>query len=185
MKKILSILSTIPLIGTSTTSLVACDPPQKYTPEELKELKEKNKINTTNQEIKNNLEWISPQEKPFNEVDDKYYYVVWHSNSSENWRITKFKNDTKTSKENGKRTIVNEHGVEKLFIFMETKGFIKNKEIKFPKDITVQWNSSFHWKFSQPNSETVFKSVYRWNCSDQNLPALIVDNNGNVKVNGE
>ncbi len=185
MKKILIILETITLIGTSTTSLVACNTPQEYTSEELAKLKIENKINTTNQEIRDNLEWITPQEKPFSEVDNKWYYVVWHSNSSENWRITKFKNDTKTSKENGKRTIVNEHGVEKLFILMETRGFIKNKEVKFPKDITVQWNSSFYWKFSQPNSEKVFKSVYRWNTLYKPEPDLIIVDNGNVKVKGE
>lgn len=43
MKKILSILGTITLIATSTTSLIACNTQQKYTPEELQELKEKNK----------------------------------------------------------------------------------------------------------------------------------------------
>ncbi|WP_338992907.1 lipoprotein [Spiroplasma endosymbiont of Seladonia tumulorum] len=184
MKKILSLLGTITLIGTSTTSLVACNNIAEYTPEELKYLKKENQINTTNKNIKNNLEWIAPQEKSFNNVDNKYYYVVWHSNSSENWRITKFKNDTKTSKENGKRIIVNENGVEKLFILKETKGFIGNKEIEFPKDITVQWNSSFTWKFSQPASKKVFKSVYRWNL-DTNEPDLILDENDNVIVNGE
>ncbi|WP_338966327.1 MULTISPECIES: lipoprotein [unclassified Spiroplasma] len=59
MKKILSLLSTITLIGTSTTSLVACN--KQYSEDELKEQKEKHKINTTNQEIRNNLEWIAPQ----------------------------------------------------------------------------------------------------------------------------
>ncbi|WP_338992690.1 lipoprotein [Spiroplasma endosymbiont of Seladonia tumulorum] len=48
MKKILSIIGTITLIGTSTTSLVACNTniALQYTEEQLKELKEKNKINT-------------------------------------------------------------------------------------------------------------------------------------------
>ncbi len=55
MKKILSIIGTITLIGTSTTSLVGCDNIVEYTTEELKELKEKHKINTTNQEIRDNL----------------------------------------------------------------------------------------------------------------------------------
>ncbi len=65
MKKILSLLGTITLIGTSITSLVACDNIAEYTPEELAKLKKENKINTTNQQIKNNLEWIAPQEKLF------------------------------------------------------------------------------------------------------------------------
>ncbi len=45
MKKILSILGTITLIGTSTISLVACNTPQ-YTEDELKKEKEKNNITT-------------------------------------------------------------------------------------------------------------------------------------------
>ncbi|PQM29832.1 lipoprotein [Spiroplasma poulsonii] len=77
MKKILSLLGTITLIGTSTTSLVACNTTQKYTPEELAKIKQENKIKTNNQEIRDNLEWIAPQEKPFNKVDNKWYYVVW------------------------------------------------------------------------------------------------------------
>ncbi|WP_348736061.1 lipoprotein [Spiroplasma endosymbiont of Ammophila pubescens] len=76
MKKILSLLGTITLIGTSATSLVACNKPQ-YSEDELKKLKEENKINTTNQEIRDNLEWITPQEKPFKEVNNKYFFVVW------------------------------------------------------------------------------------------------------------
>lgn len=98
MKKILSILGTITLIGTSTTSLVACNKTQEYTPEELAKLKIENKINTTNQEIRDNLEWIAPQEKPFNKVDNKWYYVIWRGDKNNNWRIAKFLNDTDNEK---------------------------------------------------------------------------------------
>ncbi len=49
-------------------------------------------MNTTNQEIKNNLEWMAAQEKPFNEVDNKYYFVVWRGDKNDNWRIIKFQN---------------------------------------------------------------------------------------------
>ncbi|WP_253301254.1 lipoprotein [Spiroplasma endosymbiont of Phyllotreta cruciferae] len=80
MKRLLSILGTITIIATSTTSLIACDNIAEYTPEELTKLKEENKIKTNNQEIRNNLEWIAPQEKPFNKIDNKYYYVVWRGN---------------------------------------------------------------------------------------------------------
>ncbi|AXF95193.1 lipoprotein [Spiroplasma phoeniceum] len=182
MKKILSLLSAISLIGTITTSLISCNTKEQYTPDELQQLKAENKICTNCQEIKENLEWIAPQEKAFNQVDNKWYYVVWHSNSTENWRITKFKNDTEIK--NGKRVIVNENGIEKLFIFMETKGTFKYETVNFPKDITVFWNGSFNWKFCEPFSEKVFKSVYRWNLDTQE-PDLVIDNDGNIKVNGE
>ncbi|QED24664.1 lipoprotein [Spiroplasma citri] len=91
MKRLLSIIGAITLLGTSTTSLTACNKVQEYTPEELTKLKAENKINTDNQQIKDNLEWIAPQEKPFNEVDNKWYYVVWRNNKNNDWRISKFK----------------------------------------------------------------------------------------------
>ncbi len=89
MKKILSILGTITLIRTSTTSLVSCNK-MAYTEAQLTELKEKNNIKT-NDGI---LEWIAPQEKPFNQVDNKWYFVVWRGNKTNDWKIIKFLNDT-------------------------------------------------------------------------------------------
>ncbi|RUP78111.1 hypothetical protein D6D54_01165 [Spiroplasma poulsonii] len=89
MKKILSLWGATTLIGTSTTSLVACN--KNYTQKELTQLKEKKKINTVNKENRDNLEWIEPQEKPFIIVDNKYYFVVWRGNENNDWRIVKFK----------------------------------------------------------------------------------------------
>ncbi|WP_425377624.1 lipoprotein [Spiroplasma endosymbiont of Polydrusus pterygomalis] len=93
MKKILNILWSITLIGTSTTSLFACNTPQ-YSEDELAKLKEENKIDTKDENIKNNLEWITPKEKPFNIVDNKYYYVVWRGDKNDSWYLTKFNNNT-------------------------------------------------------------------------------------------
>ncbi|WP_425289482.1 lipoprotein [Spiroplasma endosymbiont of Poecilobothrus nobilitatus] len=135
IKKLLSLLGAISLVGTSTTSLVACNTPQEYTTKELKELKKKNKINTTNQEIRDNLEWIAPQEKPFNTVDNKWYYIIYKDNS----------NNIKLSKRINNNPDVN---------------------IKLP------WSN-------------LWIKVYRWNGEEQNLPDLIVDNDGNVKVKEE
>ncbi len=90
MKRLLSIIVAISLAGKITTSLVACNKIQEYTKEQLDELKKENQIDTTNQEIKDKLELIAPQEKPFNTVGNKWYYVVW---KGQNWNITKFKNN--------------------------------------------------------------------------------------------
>nr|WP_253301012.1 hypothetical protein [Spiroplasma endosymbiont of Phyllotreta cruciferae] len=54
-------MGTIAFIGATTTSLVACNTPQEYTKEELAKLKEKNNIKTND----GDLEWMTPQEKPF------------------------------------------------------------------------------------------------------------------------
>ncbi|QED24522.1 lipoprotein [Spiroplasma citri] len=95
MKKRLSFLGAITLLGTSTTSLVACNNIPQYNEDELQQLKQENQICTNCKEIKENLEWICPQEKPFNQVDNKYYYVVWQGNKNLEWKICKFKNTEK------------------------------------------------------------------------------------------
>ncbi|QED24045.1 lipoprotein [Spiroplasma citri] len=169
MKKILSLLGTITLIGTSTTSLVACN--TQYSEEELTKLKAENKINTTDENIKNNLEWIAPQEKPFNQVDNKYYFVVWSSDDKNDWRIIKFQNnDLQHNK------ILDKHNecvlVLEFLSSHNTDLFIQ--ENKYP-------NRRWYWKNDTKN--TYFKSVYRWNDEEQKLPNLDIDNNGNVKVN--
>ncbi|WP_342256060.1 hypothetical protein [Spiroplasma endosymbiont of Poecilobothrus nobilitatus] len=46
----------------------------------------------------NYWEEVCAQEKPFNQVDNKYYFVVWHGYENNDWRIIKFKNTTATMK---------------------------------------------------------------------------------------
>ncbi len=173
MKKILSILGTITLIGTSTTSLVACNIPQEYTPEELAKLKEENKINTTNQEIRNNLEWMAPQEKPFNKVDNKWYYVVWKGNNQ--WNINKFKNN-----EFPKQIIPNNKGKDKILInYGDFTAGQREKELYFV------YRDSLKIKYWSDDIEgAYFKSVYCWNL-ETTEPNLVIDNKGNIKVVGE
>ncbi|WP_105298928.1 lipoprotein [Spiroplasma sp. ChiS] len=172
MKRLLSIIGAISLLGTSTTNVVACNAPQEYTSEELKELKEKNKIDTADENIKNNLEWIAPQEKPFNTVDNKWYYVVWRSNEKDNWRIVKFKSDNF-------KTIDKFNNFELQFFPPKNKVIygllIGEKQDWGYKPIKI-------WIDDKNNSH--FKSVYRWNLDTQE-PDLVVDNEGNIKVNEE
>ncbi|UPT54052.1 hypothetical protein [Spiroplasma phage NSRO_Contig_RIP] len=170
MKKILSLLGTITLIGTSTTSLVACNTPQEYTPEELDKLKKENQIKTKNENIKNNLEWIAPQEKPFNEKDDKLYYVVWRGDKNANWKIINFKNNQQDRLKNK-----DEYDKYKLAL-------VQDLDWHSIFDLAIQ-KGTLTWIFWH-NDNQYFKSVYRWNL-DTNEPNLIIDENSNVKVNGE
>ncbi|WP_338963679.1 MULTISPECIES: lipoprotein [unclassified Spiroplasma] len=176
MKKILSLIGTITLIGTSTTSLVACNKAQEYTKEELEHLKKENQINTTNETIKNNLEWITPQEKPFNTVDNKWYYVVWRTNPKNKWETSKFKNDTFFSDKQTKEIDLKSN--YELFLY---------KAPYFPVDLVIgkinNIVSIVQWREYIKN-KTYFKSVYRWNLDTEKLD-LIIDNDGNVKVGGE
>ncbi|MFW4371324.1 MAG: lipoprotein [Spiroplasma sp. hy2] len=170
MKKILSLLGTITLIGTSTTSLVACDNIVEYTPEELTKLKEENNIS-----LKDGiLEWMAPQERPFNEVDNKYYYVVWKGNNQ--WNINKFKND-----EFPKQIIPNNNGKDKILINYGDYTVIQQRL----KELYFVYRDSLKIKYWSYDKEGIyFKSVYRWNLYN-NEPNLVIDKNGNVKVDGE
>ncbi|MBH8623200.1 MULTISPECIES: lipoprotein [Spiroplasma] len=182
MKNILSLLGTITLIGTSTTSLVACNTPHEYTPKELAKLKEENKINTINETIKNNLEWIAQQEKPFNNVDNKWYYVVWRGDEKLDWIIIKFKNINNL--EEGKK-----HNIDKLnddtldiyYIKGETNQLLTVYDSK--RKLIIPWNNKFE-NGAFPPLKTWIKSVYRWNLTTQE-PDLVIEKDGTVKVKEE
>ncbi|RUP76231.1 hypothetical protein D6D54_06405 [Spiroplasma poulsonii] len=173
MKKILSLLGTITLIGTSTTSLVACNNIVEYTSDELAKLKAENKIKINNQEIRDNLEWIAPQEKPFNKVDDKWYFVVWRGNEKDNWRIVKFKSDNF-------KTIDKLNNFELQILPPKNKIIcgllISEKQDWGYKPIKI-------WIDDKNNSH--FKSVYRWNLEENNLPDLVIGDKVNIKVKAE
>ncbi|WFG96804.1 lipoprotein [Spiroplasma citri] len=164
MKKILSLLGTITLIGTSTTSLVACN--TQCNEDELEQLKIENKINTTNQEIKDNLEWIAPQEKPFNEVDNKWYFVVWRGDKNDDWKIIKFNNnEVNIIIDNFKNYELEKYDLPLLGNDL----YIKNKS-------GIRYES---WKDDTKNN--YFKAVYRWNLDTQE-PNLIVNKDGVIQV---
>ncbi|MBW3057837.1 hypothetical protein D6D54_00710 [Spiroplasma poulsonii] len=174
MKRLLSIIGAISLVGTNTTSLIACkDKIHEYTPEELAKLKQENKINTANKEIIDNLEWMAQQEKPLNNIDNKYYYVVWRGDKNNNWRIAKFQN---TEKQRYNKF----DDQDKYYIFI---GQYKT-ETNFDIIISEQQSSYKTIKPWQIDNGVYFKSVYRWNL-DTSEPDLILDENGNIKVKGE
>ncbi|PQP78930.1 hypothetical protein C6B38_03085 [Spiroplasma sp. ChiS] len=168
MKKWLSFLGAITLLGTSTTSLVACNNIPQYNEDELQQLKQENQICTNCKEIKENLEWICPQEKPFNTVYNKYYYVVWRGDKNDDWRIVRFKNynwqEIKTlDNYNNYKLLLNIKIIGCLFILV--KSFLGSTNNHF-------WNKNYG---------DLFK-VYRWNGEEKNLPNLIVDNNYFSKI---
>ncbi len=164
MKKILTILETITLIGISTTSLVACDKPQ-YSKDELKKEKEKNNINING----NILEWMASQEKPFNTVDNKWYYVVWRGYKNDNWYLTKFNNNTYD-------TIIIRGYKDDYSLMYRVNGYfgIHSKKNNFEGK-----ESYFHYWSNKNNN--YFKLIYRWNL-DTKEPDLILDENNNLKV---
>ncbi|WP_338965603.1 lipoprotein [Spiroplasma endosymbiont of Sarcophaga carnaria] len=172
MKRLLSIIGAISLlVGTNTTSLVACNNIVEYIPDELAKLKAENKIKTNNQEIRDNLEWIAPQEKPFNNVDNKYYYVVWRGDKNDNWRIVNFKN-------NQQDKLKNKDKYDKYKLAL-----VQDLDWHSIFDLTIQ-KGNLTWIFWH-NDNQHFKYVYRWNGDEKKLPNLVVYNDDNVKVKGE
>ncbi|WFH00045.1 lipoprotein [Spiroplasma citri] len=154
MKKWLSFLGAITLLGTSTTSLVACNNIPQYNEDELQQLKKENQIYTNNQEIRDNLEWIAAQEKPFDNVDNKYYYVVWKGKNEDNWKITKFKN-------NNKNNINYEIDIQNRVNFVSS---LMNVKDLFITDSPSRVKSTKYWN---DDNGTYFKAVYRWNGVEQ------------------
>ncbi|RUP76843.1 hypothetical protein D6D54_05270, partial [Spiroplasma poulsonii] len=154
-------------------SLVACDNIAEYTPEELAKLKGENQINTTNQEIRDNLEWIAPQEKPFNKVDNKWYYVVWRGDKNEKWYLSKFNNNTKL--EDGKEKNIDKlnNSILSLYFYIGASFSVLTTYISW-ENIKIPWSSKNNY----------IKAIYCWN-SDKPVPDLIIDNSDGLKVKGE
>ncbi len=151
MKKLLSLLGTITLIGTSTTSLVACN--KQYSEDELKKEKEKNNINING----NILEWISPQEKTFNTVDDKYYFVIWQHPDSLEFKITKFFNNSLDAFKNNK-IIYNYNNYNNYNLVLT-----QSPNIFRINDLGVKGSFFFKGYFIYNLPRKYFKSVYLWN----------------------
>ncbi|WP_353487185.1 spiroplasma phage ORF1-like family protein, partial [Spiroplasma phoeniceum] len=110
------------------------------------------------------LEWIAPQEKPFNEVDNKWYFVVWHCEKTDDWRIIKFKQSDLQNK------VLDNYNKYQLKIHQGDSGLIIY-ENKFPYRV---------WGWHLDTSGRYFKSVYRWDgVGEPQTPEI--DSNGNVK----
>ncbi|RUO85884.1 hypothetical protein D9R21_06235, partial [Spiroplasma endosymbiont of Megaselia nigra] len=107
----------------------------------------------------NYWEEVYEKNKPLKEIDDKYYFVVWRSNSDDGWRIIKFLNDTDTKK------VLDNYGRYKL-IFKEYSPFY---------DFTLlirgeRGDPDYTWK---TDDGTYFKFLYRWNNnSEPNTPFI-------------
>ncbi|QIA74109.1 hypothetical protein GL982_11215 (plasmid) [Spiroplasma citri] len=94
---------------------------------------------------------------------------MWCCKKTNDWRIAKFKQSDLQNK------VLDSYNEYQLKIHQGDSGLIIY-ENKFPYRV---------WGWHLDTSGRYFKSVYRWNGDEQKLPDLIVDNNGNVKVNSK
>ncbi|WP_186823460.1 hypothetical protein [Spiroplasma phoeniceum] len=102
----------------------------------------------------NYWEEVYADDKPFNTVDNKYYFVVWRGDKNGDWRIVKFLNNSNLLKIDN----FNNRQLEKT-------------DLAYGKDLYISNNSGFikyvsNW---QRDDGTYFKALYRWNL-DTNEP---------------
>ncbi|PQP79170.1 hypothetical protein C6B38_02165 [Spiroplasma sp. ChiS] len=123
------------------------------------------KIESSAKYVKSRLKEMTPDEKPFNQVDNKYYFVVWRGVKKDNWRIVRFKH--------------NELKIGKIFDKYNNYNLELRENSGYPFNFTlyVRYSSSWgpaDWE-SYNNKETYFKAVYRWNGGEEWSPILTYD----------
>ncbi|WP_348735492.1 hypothetical protein [Spiroplasma endosymbiont of Ammophila pubescens] len=92
-------------------------------------------------------------------------------NKNDSWRLIKFQNNQQDKLKNK-----DEYYNYKLAL-------VQDLDWNNTFDLTIQKNN-LKWIFWHKDIQ-YFKSVYRWNLLDTQEPNLILDENNNIKVNGE
>ncbi|GAA6238930.1 MAG: hypothetical protein SPLM_10470 [Spiroplasma phoeniceum] len=161
MKKLLSILT----ISTLTASVPAPLLANTVQTRDKRDVGATAKDVTTgfDLKIKEKSSWqqVKTQEKPFNTVDNKYYYVVWKGKNEDNWILIKFQNNKEI--ERFKPLVIDKQNENTLNIN-------KFSEIPIENDLTINANTIIRWK---NDNGKYFKSVYRWDgVGEPNLPII-------------
>ncbi|WP_338955302.1 lipoprotein [Spiroplasma endosymbiont of Polydrusus cervinus] len=97
MKKILSLLGTIILTGTSTTSLISCEKPNNS--ENGEGNKPEPSYNPQQPPENNNWKLVNDYNSFVFNIDNKFYFFVFQPFNGKQWKILKFKHDTDFAKE--------------------------------------------------------------------------------------
>ncbi|ALA98422.1 Spiroplasmavirus-related protein [Spiroplasma kunkelii CR2-3x] len=94
---------------------------------------------------------VITQEKPFNKVDNKYYFVVRRGDKNDDWKIIKFNNNEKIKRWHPKT----------LDVQNNIKLCLTNyAEIPIDIDLSIDASTINRWKDDIKNN--YFKAVYRW-----------------------
>ncbi|APE74535.1 hypothetical protein [Spiroplasma citri] len=127
------------------------------------------KIESSVKYVKSRLKEIAPDEKPFNQVDNKWYYVVW---KKDKWEINKIFRNYNINV-NQEYIIYKDNNYELKFF----RGINKINKIQ---DTSLIYNSNNPFGFAQwgeRNSDYInyIKSVYRWDGGEEWSPILAYD----------
>ncbi|WP_281042129.1 hypothetical protein [Spiroplasma citri] len=117
------------------------------------------KIESSAKYVKSRLKEMTPDEQPFNTVDNKWYYVVCRGNENDVWEIAKFKQSDLQNK------VLDSYNEYQLKIHQGDSGLIIY-ENKFPYRV---------WGWHLDTSGRYFKAVYRWNGGEEWSPILKYD----------
>ncbi|WFG99542.1 hypothetical protein M1771_05990 [Spiroplasma citri] len=122
------------------------------------------KIESSFKYIKSRLKEVTPDDKPFNTVDNKWYYVVCRGNENDVWEIVKFNNNEFPKQK------IHYKGKEKITInYGNFSGFQRLKDLYFIS------RDSLTIKYWSEDSGKYFKAVYRWNGGEEWSPILSYD----------
>ncbi len=113
----------------------------------------------------NYWEEVYPDDQPFNQIDNKYYFVVWQHPDSLEFKITKFFNNSLDAFKNNK--IIDNYNNYNLVLTQSPNIFHIN-------DLGVKGSFFFKGYFIYNLPRKYFKSVYRWNNdSEPNTPFIL------------
>ncbi|QIA68405.1 hypothetical protein GL982_01985 [Spiroplasma citri] len=115
--------------------------------------------------VKSRLKEMTPDEQPFNQVNNKWYYVVCRGNENDVWEIAKFKNDFIDNKLKVIKKIKN--GELSILYNMDY-----GRHLQVGYNILKKWISNINNKY--------FKAVYRWNGGEEWSPILAYDDEGGM-----
>ncbi|MFU0252076.1 adhesin [Spiroplasma sp. Moj] len=156
MKKLLSLLTITALTASVPAPLLA----------NTVQTRVKSDVGTTAKDVTTGFEiktkekldnWkkVSASDNLFKNIDNKYYFVVWHGLFSNEWKISKFNNNA-----------------EQIKISTISTWLMKNFG-----DLTVGYGAN--WKHWKKDNGTYFKAVYRWGAvGEPQTPEI--DSNGNI-----
>ncbi|GAA6237946.1 MAG: hypothetical protein SPLM_00710 [Spiroplasma phoeniceum] len=152
MKKILSILGSLVIAGSSTLGIISCKNPYA-----------ESKCERNN---KGNWHQLCIIDFPFKDIDNNYYITIWRTSNNDDWKISMFKYETKN-------IIIDQKDNFNLEInsdISNTPQLLINQIRNNKKYLIKEWLNDFNNIF--------FKSLYVWKeNSIPNIPNINKDGN--------
>ncbi len=133
----------------------------------------------------NYWEEVYSYNKPFSEINNKYYFVVWRGNENLEWKICKFKNTEKIRLKGGFKLVLDYYGrVDdpnkiNLVFDAEINNLRANDQIWTGN--SINFKAAYRWdgagEPNLPEIEPEIGSIIKWNLKNNNI-----NNNNQIKV---